>query len=265
MLAFAYSTINWDETPDMDDMFAQIAKWGWRAVEIFAQPLNWLGPHTLLQDQLQRHGLVAATLFGAVAVPGTPQQLTYQFRRIDYAAAVGADTYGIVGGGRLRPRKPTIDEYRDLARTLETLAVYGAERGVTVAYHPHVGTTIETESEIDTLLEQTSSLMLCLDVSHVGLVGEDPVKQLRKYRDRLGYVHLKDWGRGSFTELGQGTIGLDFQAILQELDQWPFKGWIVVEQSRSEESPEASMAINSRYLTDRGWSIGNIKEMRAIR
>jgi inosose dehydratase len=262
MLAFAYSTINWDETPDMDAMFREIAQAGWRAVEIFAQPLNWLGPHTRLQRQLAQNGLVAATFFGAVEVPGTPDQLTRHFRRIDYAAAVGADTYGVVGGGRRRVRKPTPEEYRDLAHTLETLAQYGADQGVQVAYHPHVGTTIETEDEINTLFDHTQALRLCLDISHVALVDEDPIDQLRKYRQRLAYVHLKDWGKGSFTELGRGTLGIDFAGVLKELASWPFGGWVVIEQSRSDESPKASMAINTQYVRQLGYQVESIKPGR---
>ena len=40
---------------------------------------------------------------------------------------------------------------------------------------------------------------------------------IEHYWDRLGYIHLKDWGHGKFRELGQGTIGIDFAAILADL------------------------------------------------
>jgi inosose dehydratase len=258
MLAFAYSTINWGETPDMAAMLSEIGAEGWRAVEVFAQPLNWLGPHTDLIAQLRENRLRAATFFGGVEIPGDAGQPVRHRRRIDYAAATGADTYGIAGGGRRRQSAPTADEFRALAGLLEDLAAYGADRGVEVAYHPHVGTTIETEEETDRLLDATHLLRLCLDVSHVALVGENPVRQLRRYRERLGYVHLKDWGRGNFTELGRGTIGMDFPEILGELEAWDFPGWVVVEQSRSDVSPAASLAINTAYLRDRGYAFGEL-------
>lgn len=63
-----------------------------------------------------------------------------------------------------------------------------------------------TKGEIDALMNETQVLKLCLDVSHIALVGEDPVAHLRKYRKRLGYVHLKDWVRGEFVDMGQGTL-----------------------------------------------------------
>ena len=126
--------------------------------------------------------------------------------------------YGLVGGSRLRMHPPTADEYKNLAQACEELAKYGANKGIGLAYHPHVGCTIETEAEIDILLNETKKMLLCLDASHIGLVGEDPVAHLRKYKGRTGYIHLKDWAAGKFVEMGQGTIGLDFPAILAELE-----------------------------------------------
>lgn len=133
--------------------------------------------------------------------------------------------------GRLRTRPPTAAEYKNLANGCEELAKYGADKGITLAYHPHVGCTIETEVEIDIFLNQTKQSQLCLDVSHIGLVGENPIAHLRKYKARIGYVHLKDWADGKFVEIGRGTIGLDFGLILAELKSQRFPGWVVVEQS----------------------------------
>ncbi|NJM42008.1 MAG: TIM barrel protein, partial [Anaerolineae bacterium] len=157
-----------------------------------------------------------------------------------------------------RARTPPSDEdMRDLANLCDDLAAHGKARSVTVAYHPHSRCTVQYEHETDHLLALTQHLMLCLDVSHVALAGEDPLAQLRKYRDRLGYVHLKDWGKGDFVELGQGdgTVPIDFGACLRELDAQQFKGWVVVEQSTSEVSAKHSAQINAAYLKNLGYAI----------
>jgi sugar phosphate isomerase/epimerase len=243
LLRFAYSTINWGETPDLPAVFDEIRTAGWDAVELFAHALDWLGPAAHLREELG--DLKVATMFGIVSLPMDRVQQTKLRRQIEYAAELGAEAYGLVGGARLRWRPPTADEYADLARFCEDLAIYGADRGVTVAYHPHVACTIETEAEIDRLLDATSVLTLCLDASHVALVGEDPVAHIRKYQERTGYVHLKDWARGRFVEVGQGTLGIDFGAILRELEALGFASWVVVEQSRSDVSPSASARANA--------------------
>jgi inosose dehydratase len=245
-LRFAYSTINWGTKPDLAAAFKDIGDAGWQAVELFDHSLDWLGTPDHLSGVLG--GLQTATFFGGVDVPASAEQLTIHKRRMDYAALFGAEMYGVVGGGRLRMRPPTANEYKDLAHACEELAQYGADRGIGLAYHPHVGCTIETEAEIDILLNETRQTLLCLDASHIGLVGEDPVAHLRKYRDRSGYIHLKDWAAGKFVEMGQGSLGLDFAAILAELEAQEFPGWVVVEQSRSEVSPAESARVNANYL-----------------
>ena len=257
-LRFAYSTINWGETPDLTQTFAEIRQAGWSAVELFGHALDWLGPPQSLQQRLD--GLQVATLFAAVALPTDRVQLTSLQRRIDCAAAVGAEAFGLVGGNRLRWRPPSADEYAELARFCEEIAVYGAAQGIGVAYHPHVACTVETADEIDRLLDQTRELRLCLDASHIALVGEDSLEHLRAYWNRTAYVHLKDWARGKFVELGQGSLGLDFAALLHELEDWEFSGWIVVEQSRSDISPLISAQTNARFLTDLGYDLGVRRE-----
>jgi inosose dehydratase len=252
-LRFAYSTINWGTKPDLATTFKEIAGAGWKAAELFDHSLDWLGTPQHLSGLL--NGLQAATFFGGVEVPVSQEQLTIHQRRMDYAALSGAEMYGLVGGGRLRTRPPTFEEYKNLAGACEALATYGESKGLGLAYHPHVGCTIETEAEIDILLNETEKTRLCLDASHIGLVGEDPIAHLRKYRQRTGYIHLKDWAAGKFVEMGQGSLGLDFAAILAELQAQRFPGWVVVEQSRSDGSPAQSARLNASYLRALGFSL----------
>jgi sugar phosphate isomerase/epimerase len=156
-------------------------------------------------------------------------------------------------------RPPTAEEYRQLAQACEALAVFGVDHGIGLAYHPHVGCTIETEAEIDLLLNETDKTLLCLDASHIGLVGEDPVAHLRKYFARTGYIHLKDWTAGKFVEMGQGTIGLDFALILGELETQQFGGWVVVEQSRSDGTPAEAARANANYVRGLGYGLALAK------
>jgi inosose dehydratase len=260
-LRFAYSTINWGQQPDLPAMFQEIAAAGWRAVELFDHSLDWLGTFDHLRGALGALGV--ATAFGVIDVPASEAQLNIHRRRMEYAALLGAEMYGLVGGGRQRMRPPTPNEYTALARACEALAEFGADLGLGLAYHPHTGCTIETEAEIDLLLNATRQTRLCLDASHIGLVGEDPLAHLRKYRERLGYVHLKDWDKGKFVSLGQGSLGLDFAAILAELEAQRFAGWVVVEQSRSEEPPAECARANAEYVRGLGRALSLPDEARA--
>jgi len=253
VLRFAYSSINWGTTPDLDAVFNEIRDAGWGAVELFVHSLDWLGTEDRLREKLG--GLQVATNFGVVEVPTNADQLTKLKNQIDYGAKFGAEAIGLVGGTRLRWRSPSEAEYADLAQFCEQLAIYGATKGVAVAYHPHVACTIETEDEIDRLMNQTKVLTLCLDASHIALVDEDPIAHIRKYRERTSYIHLKDWARGKFVEMGQGTVGIDFNAIFKELSDNHFGGWVVVEQSRSDGSPAESAQANAAFVKNLGYSL----------
>jgi inosose dehydratase len=250
-LRFAYSTINWGVTPDLEQTFAEIKQAGWRAVELFWHSLDWLGPPARLLPLLG--DLAVATFFGVFRLPTDKAQLTRMQNEIAYAAELGAAHYGLIGGDRLRWRPPSNEEYDELARFCEELAAFGRELGVDVAYHPHVACTIETEEEIDRLMVHTEALTLCLDASHIALVGEDPLAHLAKYRDRTSYIHLKDWARGKFVEMGEGMLDIDFAAILEDLESVQFPGWVVVEQSRSDVSPLRSAEVNAAYLRSLGY------------
>lgn len=253
-LKFAYSTINWSTKPDLASMFAEIRAAGWEAVELFDHSLDWLGTPESLREQLG--GLRVATFFGGLEIPIDPTQVSIHKRRIDYAARFGVNAYGLVGGTRLRMRPPTAGEYAALAGACEELAVYGAERGIEIGYHPHTGCTIETGEEIDILLKGTRLTKLCLDSSHIALVEEDPVTQIRRFASRLSYIHVKEWAYGKFVELGRGRLPiLDHPAFFAALEDMQFTGWVVVENSRSDISPAESARINAEYIRGLGYSL----------
>ncbi len=254
-LRFAYSTINWGATCDIAAVLADIREAGWRGIEFFGHPLDLLGTPASLNAQLG--DLTPATLFGSIELPVSDLHRRVHKNHIHFASEIGAEAYGLVGGGRLRYRPPVAQEYAELAAFCEELAVYGTSVDVTVSYHPHALCTIETSDEIDLLMAQTSELKLCLDASHIALVGEDPFSVIEHWWDRLGYIHLKDWGNGKFAELGRGTLDIDFAAILQMLSDRAFPGWIVLEQSQSAASPLESARINAEYLRGLGYDIGN--------
>lgn len=253
-LRFAYSTINWGATCDIPRALAEIRAAGWGAVELFGHSLDLLGTPASLTADLD--GLTPATLFAGVELPDSPLQRTKLRNQIRFASEIGASHLGLVGGARLRWRPPATEEYAALAALGQDLATFGESVGVTVNYHPHVACTIETSEEIEILMHQTTSLKLCLDASHIALVGENPLTVLDAWWDRLGYIHLKDWGRGKFAELGRGTIDIDFSAILAELVRRQFDGWVVLEQSQSDVSPLESARINADYLRGLGYDIG---------
>ncbi len=123
------------------------------------------------------------------------------------------------------------------------------EYGMKSAVHPHVGGYLETEFEIDGLLQRTNPEVvgLCFDMAHIAYGGGDPVAVLDRWRDRTWYIHIKECDNeardqvlarkgdyfdgvesGVFPQLGKGTI--DWQGISRILNEIDYQGWGTVEQ-----------------------------------
>jgi inosose dehydratase len=143
------------------------------------------------------------------------------------------------------------------------------QTGLRTVFHPHCAGWIETPEEIARLLDLTDPALigLCFDTGHYTYGGGEALDGLRRFGDRLAYVHFKDcsgevaararpeeWGyiravrHGIFCELGQGTV--DFPGVLAGLRQRGYDGWIIVEQDvlAGMGTPKESAARNREYL-----------------
>ena len=115
-----------------------------------------------------------------------------------------------------------------------------------VALHPHVGTHVETEAEVDRFLAD-SDLDICIDTGHLLIGGTDPVAFVRDHGDRIVHAHLKDVDttiapslrsgelsllsatrQGLFVPLGRGDAGI--ASVLDALARHGYDGWLVLEQ-----------------------------------
>ena len=218
-----------------------------------------------LRDDLERRGLTltsAFTIFNFLA--GKEDETVYReaLETAQVLAAMGceyivlSDVLFVVENrgrraGRIRREDSLSDaEWDQAAENVNTFAkVVHEEYGMKCAAHPHVGGYLETDFEIDALLERTDPdrVGLCFDMAHIAYGGGDPVAVLDKWRDRTWYLHIKECdgrareeviGRGGdyydgvssgvFPELGKGTV--DWQGINRILHEMDFDGWGTVEQ-----------------------------------
>lgn len=142
----------------------------------------------------------------------------------------------------------TEEEWKLLLEGLPRLGDLAAEKGMKIVYHHHMGTGVQTATEIDRLMEGTDpeKVSLLYDTGHLVFSGEDHLKVLKKYVDRIHHVHLKDIRMdvvervhseklsflqavkaGVFTVPGDGVI--DFKPVFEVLSEADYKGWFVVE------------------------------------
>ncbi len=140
------------------------------------------------------------------------------------------------------------DEWKLLCDGLNKLGRVAKERGIDLTFHHHMGTVVQTESEVDYMMEHTDPeyFSLLFDSGHFAYCGVDPVKMVKRYADRIKHVHLKDIRpevvekvkrenlsflqgvrEGAFTVPGDGCV--DFDSIFKVLEDTGYKGYMLVE------------------------------------
>jgi inosose dehydratase len=145
-----------------------------------------------------------------------------------------------------RPRLAD-DEWKDYGAKITRLSERFADFGVGMAFHHHMGTIIETDAEIDRLMQNTGEAFgLLYDTGHCAFSGGDPEQLLRRHVARVVHVHCKDVRpavlararaedmsfmaavmEGIFTVPGDGA--LDYATLLRILADNGYAGWLVVE------------------------------------
>ena len=179
---------------------------------------------------------------------------------------VFAEVTGCIHGNQAVPveRRPAFPEkcWDDYGKKLTEFAKYTQSQGVQVAYHHHMGTVIESESDIDRLMAETGpEVGLLLDTGHLHYAGGNPVAVAKRHAARINHVHCKDVRQavlddaknrrlsfldavlnGVFTVPGDGCI--DYAQVMDVLKRSDYAGWLVVE---AEQDP--SIADPLTYAT----------------
>jgi inosose dehydratase len=60
-------------------------------------------------------------------------------------------------------------------------------------FHPHADSYVGTQPQVERFLAETdpADVNLCLDTGHIAYYEGDNVELIRRYPDRIGYLHLK--------------------------------------------------------------------------
>ncbi|PXA85241.1 myo-inosose-2 dehydratase [Caulobacter sp. D4A] len=138
---------------------------------------------------------------------------------------------------------------------VEALAEFAAGQGITLVYHHHMGTIVESEDEIDKLMAHTGPhAKLLLDTGHCLFGGGNPERAAKNHMARVGHIHAKNVRpdiaaqvrseglsflegvrRGVFTVPGDKEGGVSFPPVLKIAAEHGYQGWLVIE---AEQDPD---------------------------
>lgn len=234
-----------------------------------------------LRDALQSRALtvVGSYVIEDLSDPATPDMALSRVRRACGAvAAAGGSVLVIIdrpGGERAatagrsaHSRRLAGGAWNTLLGSIDRITGMAEDFGLRPAVHPHAGTYIEYEDEIERLLAD-SSVGLCLDTGHLEYSGTPAHDAIARYCDRIVHIHLKDVDRavlervrreeigfresvelGIFCPLGRGVV--DLRAVMEALDRARYQGFTTIEQDRApgsgsplDELAESVVALNA--------------------
>ncbi|KXF76210.1 myo-inosose-2 dehydratase [Paramesorhizobium deserti] len=216
-----------------------------------------------LKPILDAHGLalVGGWYSTELLIRDVAEEMKNARAHIDLLKAMGckvfiaAETSNAIHSNKELPlsARPVLEKgaWKEFGARYTEFAKQLREEGLQLVYHHHMGTVVQSEAEIDRLMEATGEAFhLLLDTGHATWGGGDPARIARHYRNRISHVHCKDireevmwqsqkgdWSfldsvlAGIYTVPGDGFI--DYVRVLKELSG--YSGWVVVE---AEQDPE---------------------------
>jgi inosose dehydratase len=267
--------------PPYQEILAAIANAGFAATELGS---SYPRDPAVLKAALAEHGL---SLSGAYYCPGLtdPAGVTAALAEVDafldFLQAAGASY--LIAAEPIEKRRSAIAgrvhevggvqlsdaQWETMAGALNEVGARCNQRGLSLVFHNHAGTWVETPLELKRLMNQTDPALvgLCLDTGHYTFGGGNAVEAVDQYWRRLRYVHLKDLDpkvkaevtggghtfaealrRRVFPELGNGCV--DLVGVAERLRAHEYDGWIVAEQDTSNLDPGDAARHNHGKLKE---------------
>lgn len=232
-----------------EEALADIAAAGYQGFEIFdGNLMQFLVKKNEIKQLMDSHSLELIGVYSGanfIYEDILEEELIKIEEVTKFASALGAK-HLVVGGGAIRSNGILDSDYKLLGEGLNKVMDIAEKYNMLPSYHPHLGSLVESPDQLEKLVEHTN-INLCPDTAHIEAGGGDPVEFIRKYKDRIKYVHFKDFEAGEFLPLGEGKQA--FPEMIKLLKEMNYQDWITVELD-SYADPKKGAEISKKYLKD---------------
>ena len=110
-----------------------------------------------------------------------------------------------------RPQLPE-SLWKEFGQKMSAIGSHCKKHGLTLAYHYHMGTVVQSATDLDRFMEHTSEdVGLLLDTGHAVYGGIDPLEIIKKHGTRICHVHCKDIREDVLGE--ETTVSSELSAI----------------------------------------------------
>ena len=202
----------------------------------------------------------------------TMQDQIELFKLVGSEVFIFADVSGSIQGNEEinLSNRPQLNhnEWKEYCNKISEISNRLSDVGLSMSYHEHMGTIIQTETDIEKFMNLTNEkTFLLYDSGHLLFAEANYIKILEKYISRINHIHCKDIRKdillkslkddlsfrnsflnGVFTVPGDGCI--DYEPIIKILFQNNYEKWLVIEaeQDPSKANPFKYAKIGFNYL-----------------
>jgi sugar phosphate isomerase/epimerase len=227
---------------DRKGLLARVAAIGYGAVE----PFNILSDPGGLRADMTAAGLVACSVH---AIPsGEDAEAVARAAR-----TLAADTIIVP---HLPPdRFADAGSVREVARELNEMAAWTADRGLRLGYHNHdfeLSSIIGGRPALEVLADQLDAgVLLEVDTYWAAVGGQDVPALLRRLGDRVRYLHVKDGPVVSRAD-EMTAVGAGRMPVAEILAACPSAEWHIVELDRCATDMMTAVSDSLDWLADHG-------------
>jgi inosose dehydratase len=261
VIKIGYASITWNGNDRQ--AIEDISSLGYPGIQLRANALTEFPDPHALKDLLAEHHLAFVALSSNGGAPldraKQAEAIATHVKNAKYLEEAGGKYLQVIGTFEKGPF--TAADYKREGELLTEIAKRVSDVGIKTGFHNHMGSIGQTPEQVEAILAASDPryVKLELDVGHYVQGGGDPAAAIRKYHDRLLFLHLKDVEPAAthsgyqFTELGQGRV--DFPAIFAALRAVQFRGWAIVELDDERvgvmRTPKESAEMSKEYLTQK--------------
>jgi len=273
VVRIGHTALTWDvfaHPENLADAIRDCATLGFAGTETGGRLYDWWEANRPgeLKRILTDHGVLMVCLFESgnwtdkAAAPGL---LDDARRWSDALRNLGGSILMVVPGSRREAPPYSLDEFQQMAETMNRAGEIARQAGVVAAMHPHWGTVAEQRLEIELLLSQLDPELVGFapDTGQIAKGGADPMPIVERWASRVRHVHLKDlspeWEEmrkagvplrspDGYAEMGQGVI--DFRPLIEILRNTNYQGWLMAELDEAKRPPKEAATLSKRYIED---------------
>jgi sugar phosphate isomerase/epimerase len=227
---YAASQPGYDPTPVLDQIFSDMSWAGLDGVELMHQVLLHTDAVARIEDLREKYKLrVIGTSFGGnmwnraehAAVLEQGEQVIARLRKL------GGRTFGTSVGHAPQPK--TAEQLDAQAELLRKIIALCNRHSIVLNLHNHTYEVENNEHDLRGTLARVPDARPGPDLNWLVRAGGDPADFIRRYGQRIVFLHLRDQNADGTWSEAMGEGNMDYDAIGKALHSIHFSGDAVIE------------------------------------